>query len=209
MITLTAKITLADETVYDIDKRNLLSLDTTIVDRSDITMPSWGIISNRGNIRFVDYNGKINHLVELNALQDKQKCSLYLTDTLNGTQALVGELYATKWDYDTNSKQVSVTLQDELIEWQDISFAGLIMSAEELTAMEYIGILQDWYIPKKYSFAPFDPKTTTILQEYKIKHAYLKKSSLWGTLNKFCEMLGLHIFKNFKNKIVISYDFRD
>jgi hypothetical protein len=207
MITLTARITLADGSAYEVNKRNILYLDSEIVDRSDIAMPSVGIISNRGSLRFMDFDGKIDRLIATEGLSENYKCELFLTDTLSKAETSMGEFYATDWQYDSNSKEVSVTLVDDLVEWQEIEINGFDLGSETIAYMLYDALVQ-YYVPSKWSFKNLDTKTYQILNDYKIEYPYLKKGNLWSYFNKICEACGLHIFKNRENKVVVSYDFR-
>jgi hypothetical protein len=209
MITLTAKITLADGTIYDIDKRNILSIDTNIIDRGNIVMPSTGIISNSGTIKFVDYDRKINQLVETNALGDSNKCVIYLSNTIADVQSPVGTFYTSRWDYDSNNREVIILLQDDLIEWQSIEMADIPLSSPTtaLAFLENIKGYLEYYYPK-FEFDTIDETTSAILQNYEIAYPYLKSGSIWNQFTKICEACGLHIFKNNRNKIVVSYAFR-
>lgn len=207
MITLTAKITLADGTAYEVNKRNILYLDSEIVDRGDISMPSVGIISNRGRLRFADFDGTIDRLITTEGLNENYKCELFLTDTLSKVETSMGVFYATDWQYDGNSKEVSVTLADDLMEWQVIEYNAKDNSGET-TAYEIYDIFVQYYVPPKWEFMPLDAKTLQVLEEYKVSNVYWNKTNLWALFNKLCEACGLHIFKNRENKVVVSYDFR-
>jgi hypothetical protein len=207
MITLTAKITLADGTAYEVHKRNILYVDSEIGDRSAIAMPSVGIISNRGSLRFADFDGTIDRLIATEGLSENYKCELFLTDTLSKAETSLGEFYATDWQYDSNSKEVSVTLADDLVEWQDIEY-NASDNIGEGTAYQMYDVLVQHNVPSKWKFMPLDAKTQQVLEQYVISNVYWNKTNLWALFNKLCEACGLHIFKNRENKVVVSYDFR-
>jgi hypothetical protein len=209
MITLTAKITLADGKPYDVNKRNMLSIDVNIVDRSDITMPSVGVISNRGTLRFVDYDGRIDQLVQTNALGESQKCEIYLYDSLAKASAFVGEFYASKWSYNPDNSEVSLTLEDDLIVWQNLEMPALDLSEPKTAYDVFLDItnyIENNY-PSRWLFA-VDETATNIMNNYIIQNPYFEKGNLWNRLTKICEVCGLHIFKNYFKRVVVSYDFR-
>ena len=68
MITLSAEIGIPGNENYIVDRRNILSIESANLSRSDIKLPSYGIISNTGNVEFVDYNGKIKEYAEQGVL---------------------------------------------------------------------------------------------------------------------------------------------
>ena len=211
MITLTATITKSDGSLINLDYRNSLSLERTITDRSDLKLPSWGIISNGGNLRFVDSNGSVKRLAEQRLLKSGMTVIFHLTNTISGANSTVGEFLTSQWDYDDNSKQVSVSLQDELQEWQsilinqvhynpfhekDLSFGWLYGKIYELT-------------PDKYSMLPFselDIETQEVLSDTHFEFYILDANNLWGAWNQLCQACQCHIYKNNNGNTVCRYN---
>ena len=107
MITLTAKIYISETEVIEVDRRNMLGVDRSIFDRSDLKLPSFGIISNTGNIEFNDNDGRVLHYAENLQLQKGQKCEIWLNNTLvENASELIGSFETDQWDYDNDSKVV-------------------------------------------------------------------------------------------------------
>lgn len=207
MITLTAKITLADGTEIVIDKRNMVSIEQSIIDRSDINLPSAGIISNGGSIEFVDYDGRIKKLAESYKLNDKAKATIFINDTLSKINSQIGEYYATNWDYESNNRVVKTSLTDDLTEWQNIEIKKWDLHPIETTGWDIYDHLVS-LTPSKWVFENLDNYTATILDDYILERFYLNAGNLWNQWQKLCVACGLYIFKNKNGKIVVSYDFR-
>lgn len=207
MITLTAKITIDGNTKIDINKRSILSIDYSTITRDNVAMPSWGIISNNGSIKFVDYDGTIKSLIQQNKLSQNADAVITLEDTLTKSNMSVSCFLTKKWNYDNNDKTVTVSLGDDLEEWQDIQARELNLSQSLNTGLDVYVFLKN-ITPTKWEFEELDEITTEVLSNYQIRHAYLEATNLWQQWNKLCIACGLHIFKNRQDKVVVSYGFR-
>jgi hypothetical protein len=78
------------EIVIDIDYRNLISLNRSITYRGDNKLPSYGIISNTGNLEFNDLNGEVKDYAEQMLLTSDLKVVINLNNTLSKTHEQVG-----------------------------------------------------------------------------------------------------------------------
>ena len=107
-----------------VDKRNLISFNGKITDRSDIKTPSYGIISNTGNLEFKDINGEIRDYAEQMLLTSELKAYIKLKNTLSNTVVDVAVYETREWNYDNDNRKISVSLKDNLEEWQDIYVDG-------------------------------------------------------------------------------------
>ena len=76
MITLTAKIYISETEVIEVDRRNMLGVDCSIFDRSDLKLPSFGIISNTGSLELNDGLGEILYFAENGLLDKGQPCKI-------------------------------------------------------------------------------------------------------------------------------------
>ena len=215
MITLTAKITLADGTTYDINKRNMLSLDSKIIDRSDIVMASFGIISNSGNLSFIDYDGRIFNFAKSSKLNSKAKIKIDLNNTISKSHQQIGDFFAGKWNYDNNSANVSVSLVDGLQKMQDINVETLVFnpqnenaeyqSADKLYTYLHSQTVNSGFDMIAISSAEFDSDTKAHLESCSVQYPYIPEMSLWRAWQQFCEAFQVHIFRNKNGKIVCFY----
>ena len=208
MITLTAKITLADGTEIPLDKRNALAIDQSIVDRSNTLAPSYGIISNGGSLEIIDYNGEIKSFAQSYRLNDRAVATIYLTNTLvKNCSSQMGKYYATQWVYDDNGQTVRTNLADDLVDWQNIQVEGFNLQNSEMSGLDIYNYLKE-ETPSRWQFENLDQTTKQVLEEYIIENPYLQRGNLWSQWYKLCVACGLYIFKNRQAKVAVSYDFR-
>lgn len=202
------------EVSIDIDRRNLISMESSIFDRSDLKLPSFGIISNRGNIEFKDTDGEILDYAEQVLLQSGLSCEIRLNNTLkeNASQ-IVAKMETDQWDYDNDGKVVSVSIKDDLEEWQEINVPEISYdprSNEHKSFSYFYEYL--WGITTKngnydmLSLDELDMATQEIIRNTYTKYPLLKSGSLWQQWTKFCQVLQLHIYKNSEGRIVCRYN---
>lgn len=198
----------------NINKQNLISLKRSIFERSDYKFPSYGIISNTGNIEFNDLDGEIRDYAEQLILTSDLKVTINLNNTLTKTSEQVGKFETREWNYDNDNRIVSVSLKDNLEEWQDILVEGFSFDPRNPYAVLENGTMENLYkwlwnvTPSKYemiSFDKLDEITKNILKKTKIKYPFLKSGNLWQQWQKLCEVCALYIYKNNEGKTVCAY----
>lgn len=218
MITLTAKITLDNGAEIVIDKRNLHSLEQSIVDRGNIALPSWGIISNGGRIVFSDFistddSGQefwaIKQLAETHKLVGGLETVIFLNDTLANTSYAFKNYITDTWDYDSNSREVSVSLTDGLQEWQDTVVDVLPFRATTPQNVDGEYIYTHWYgkTPSKFKmkdFANLDENTKTALAKFSAALFISEDTNLWSAWATFCEAVQARIYRNNKGETIFT-----
>lgn len=194
------------------DYSNLLSLERKIIDRSDIKLPSYGVISNAGQMAFIDKNKRFLGYTNNGSLVSGIPIEIYLTDTLSKKSELVGSFYSDKWNYDNNNREVSVSLKDDLEEWQDIQVERI--NYDPRNPYKVFRTMADLYkvlatkTPSKYRlliFGLLDTATQNILEETKMVYPLLESGSLWSQWNKLCQVCRCHIYKNNIGETVFRY----
>ena len=195
----------------DIDYRNLISLETNISDRSNFVLPSWGIISNQGRISFNDSYGEIRDYSEEKLLTSKMPIRIYLNNTLSKRTKKVGDYLTKRWDYENNSRKVSVTFADNLTEWQDILIEEVKYdpSTEKNLTFEWFYKYLYELTPAKYSMLPFDSldeNTKTILSNTAFEHFILESKTLWNAWSQLCQACQCHIWKNEGGSTICYYN---
>lgn len=186
----------------DIDRRNIQSIERSIFDRADISMPSFGIISNTGSIDFIDFNGEFKDYAEQQILKSGLNVTIFLNDTLTKVSEVIGVLKTADWNYDSYNRTVSVSLKDNLEEWQEIPFEGYRYTGESKTPYEIFEYLKS-KTPNTYEFAPLDKITDFVLKNdsFTFEYPNIKSGSLWSAWNTFCEAMGLYIYMD-KNMVI-------
>jgi hypothetical protein len=189
----------------EINSRNMQSLSRAIYDRSDLSSFSFGVLSNGGSLQFSDFNGEIADYAEQNLLVEDLDVVINLSNTLTKKSQQIAKLKTDEWTYDNDNRSVSVSLKDDLEEWQNIQVFPMRLkdSMNAYNMCEYIKSLT----PEKWVFEDMDDTTKNVLTNMTIKYPYLEQSNLWSQWNKLCELCGLHIYKNADAKVVIRSEF--
>jgi hypothetical protein len=100
----------------------------------------------------------------------------------------IGTFVCTYWDYDNNTRLVSVTIDDDLLEWQEIYVDGFDynpQNPQETLPNRSMADLYKWLYektPTKYnmiSFEALDNDTRNILEKTTIETPFLKSNYLW------------------------------
>lgn len=195
---------------------NLLNLLRTISQRSDIKLPSYGVISNVGDLSFNDFNGEFSDYAEQLLLKNNLSVEILLSNTLSKKYEKIGSFLTNEWNYDNDNRIVSLSLKDNLEEWQEIHFEGISYDPRE--PFKYFKTIKDLYIilqnekvtPKKYNMLPFemlDSQTQEILTKTQLRYPVVDAGTLWSTWQKVCEVCALYIYKNNKGETVCSYTY--
>lgn len=194
----------------DIDRKNIQSLESSIFDRADISLPSYGIISNTGKIDFIDIDGEVRDYAEQQILKSGLNVTITLNNTLTKAHETVAVLKTADWDYNSYNRAVTVSLKDDLEEWQEINVAEIyfdLKSQQSKTLKCFYEYLYE-LTPSQYnmmSFDELDNNTQDILENTIIRYPYLEKGTLWQQWTKLCEVAQLHIYKD-NNRTICRYN---
>lgn len=200
----------------NIDRRNIIELSRDIQCKEDSEFPSYGIISNVGNMKFRDTTGEINDYAEQKLLVSELPVVINLNNTLTKRTQTVGNFLTKKWHYDNNNRTVSVSLTDGLQEWQDIIIEEINIDPRNPFAILINGTMSDLYYwlytrtPRKFNmlqYTELNEKTIAILQNTKISYPLLYTDNLWAQWNKLCQVCGLYIYINDTGRTICSYDY--
>lgn len=191
---------IACEVCIKVGRNNLTSLSLNTTDRDDNRLPTFGIISNTCEIEFNDLNGEILDYIEQDLLVQGLECKVYLNDTLKGIKEQLGVYYADSWNYDNDNRSVSVSLKDDLEEWQNINVEALSYDYRKPQAQN-LAYFYNWLknkTPSKYNMAGYDELDSTtknILSNTYIAYPFLESDTLWGQWDKLCQAAQAHIKK--------------
>ena len=193
----------------DLDETNLLDFERTIMDRSDISKPSFGIISNTGSLSFIDKDGEVADYIAQQLISSQNIVSAYLENTETGAKEQIAYFNTEKWSYNNSQSLVDVQLKDDLEDWQNINVAEIYfdLKSQQSKTLKYFYEYLHEKTPPKYnmlSFEELEEKTKDILQNTTIQYPYLEKGSLWRQWSKLCEVAQLHIYKK-NNRTVCVY----
>ena len=202
MITLSANIMVSDTEIITINQQNMKSIKRTISDRESVDEPSWGIISNKGEISFYDPDGQVLDLIESQKLNTSVKIEIFINNTLAKVQKSLGEFYSEKWKYDNDSRLVNVTVKDDLEEWQEV----IISQVPILSNFTYLDLYYQLliYTPPKFIISVSQDILEYLASITETNDSLLEGKTLWARWQQFCEATMLHIYKNDKGEVVIS-----
>lgn len=189
-----------------LDDSNLLDFERTITDRGDIKKPSFGIISNTGSLSFIDKDGEVSDYIVQQVISSQNVISAYLENTETGAKEQIAYFNTQQWSYNNSLSLVSVSLKDDLEEWQDINVPAINYDPTVSTSktaewfykylwqfMDDNNLIENKY--KMLSFDELDGATKAILSGTTIQYPLLESESLWAQWDKLCQLCFLHIYK--------------
>lgn len=188
-----------------IDYRQIISLNRPLDCRSDIKKPSYGIISNKVSIEFKDIYSVIPYFAEKLILTENLPVNIYLNNRPFKTAYAIGEFYTENWDYDNNNGTVSLSLKDNLEEWQDIWIEGFSYDSrnpKKVLPNQNMADLYKWLhekTPAKYKMLAYNELnyvTRGRLERTKIEYPFLESGTLWQQWLKICQVCALYIYVN-------------
>ena len=200
------------KTTININKQNLVSLNRQFIDRENIMHPSYGIYSNSGKIEFRDNNGEVKEFITKKQKSPNLSGKIYLEDSIKKDSYPIGDFITNDWDYDDDNRIVTVSIYDDLQEWQNITVDTINYDPQDPT--KEFSTLKDLYYllrkktPEKYRLASFDSLdfgTRYMLSNYKITYPLLLSGSLWEQWTKFCQLGGLYIYENYSGIVTCKW----
>lgn len=199
----------------DINRRNLISFNSQISDRSDLKVPSFGVISNKGNLSIKDIDGEIADYNE-NGQLINSKLNMYIRNSLSKKSEPIGTFRILSLDYDDKDFTANLTIGDRLEEWQNINVEGIDFYREETVDSQphrnfkwiydyLLNITHNNGFTNMLSFAELDEDTQEILNCTYMKYPMLESDNLWAQWQKLCVVCQAHIYQNPNGKIVFEY----
>ena len=191
----------------DLNKRNTISIESKTEDRGDITVPSYGIVSNGGSLSFKDNKQRFLNYADAGVLADGQEIKIFVENKQKKAKQQVGVYYSTDWDYDNNNRAVSVSFKDRLEEWQEIYIdeIPLSSSSEKLNMYHFFNILREKAESRGFVFL-VDDSAIESMSKTEGETLYMEKGTLWGNFSKICEICSLYIYQNRDGKVFVFSD---
>ncbi len=186
----------------ELDDTNLLDFERTILDRSDIKRPSFGIISNTGSLSFIDKDGEVKDYIAQQLISSQNVISAYLVNTETNAREQIAYFNTEQWSYNNSQSLVNVSLKDDLEEWQDIKLTQEMIFYDKsmLDVYNYL-VLKT---PMKYSFASISDDIRMYLVGIGASIMIASGETLWGKWQEFCDVCGIFLYKNDIGKVTIG-----
>lgn len=204
----------------DLDYSRITSVSRTIRERGEVGMPSWGIISNGGELEFNDYDGEVLDYIEQGILKSGVEVTINLNNTLFGkTQSgewavseQVAKYYVDTINYDVNNKSVSIEIKDRIEKLQDINNIQFQVNPLSYAAMRFSEIYQ--YLQGKVveagvdmvAYNDLDEDTKNALTGYVATPITDSGNSLWQLLNKFAIATQTHLYVRADGVLTCRYN---
>jgi hypothetical protein len=210
MITIYSNIIIGED-VISLDYSRITSISSSIIDRGDTKLPSYGIISNSGDIIFRDSDSMFSNYAAQGLLSPDLKVQIYLKNTISNITQQIYEYETRNWSYDNNNKIVSVTIYDDLQEWQDISVDKIDYDIRD-TSITNLRVFYDHFYsktPSKYNMMEFEEltdETKYILENTFVNYKLLYSGNLWQQWTKLCQAAQAHIYKTGNGKTTFVYN---
>lgn len=211
MITLTATIEVPSADPIEINRSNIISIDSSIFDRSDLKMPSFGLISNTGSIKFIDTDGTIESYAQNRLLTGGMNVSISLNNTLYKRTQQIASFETEQWNYDNESRVVDVSLTSGLEKLQEIMYEGIPYDfSTENRNFEWLyrRLYEATTTNPKFKMKRFDEldsSTKERISKLYLQYPCIEASNLWAEWAKFCVATQTHIFKNIDGIITCNY----
>lgn len=195
----------------EIDRRNLISLNSPIFSRTETDLPSWGIISNSGSVTFNDTTGEILDYIENGLLKEGLTVTISINNTLSNKKEVIGTFGTSEWDYDNDNRKITVSFEDDLKQWQDINIEGISYDPRNPVSQPlsyFYKYLYDFTIQNGYkikSFVGLDFDTVQVLDNNYVRYPLLDSSNLWSAWNKLCEVAQCYMYQEKDGTINFVY----
>lgn len=187
------------------DRRNLVSLSAPIKDRSDNEQPSYGIISNEGEMTVIDTTLEIKEYARMKLLTPDLDVQIWLEDTLTKKKQSIGKFKTNKWSYNNKNFEVTIQFKDDLEKLQEEKikndyslFFTLTTNGyytiEDVTS-EYVFNNLKQYTEKYITVNSLTDEQKNYLQSIILKKYYMQSDSIWESWNKFCIITNCKIYE--------------
>lgn len=211
------------ELSIDLDYNQITAISREMRERSDISMPSWGILSSGGSLDFNDYDGEFLDYIEQNILKSGVEVTINLNNTLGGkTQSgewviseQIAKYYIDDVDYDVNNKIVSLSIKDNVEKLQNTKFDFSDFECNPLhysskTFPELYEMIRDQVEDngvEMMQFSSLGSNEKTHLQGMTMTVPLIfEDESIWSCIEKFGVATGGHFYINSNGVLIYRYN---
>ena len=188
------------QTFFNIEAEELISIDFSGQSRSDISKPSWGIISNTGQIDFLDYLGVVAQLSKHNFLSGSF-INIYL-QTPNKKEQIGGFFVDNAMRNEQNQK-VQLFFSDVLKSWEEIT-VGEYFYPYTKNIISIKDVITE-IVSKADVELELPYKTRQYLNTFFVPFPKIEAGSVWAQVSKICEATACYVYCNHKGTPIIKY----
>lgn len=186
-----------------VDEKNLDSFTYSLYDRESNDEPSYGIVSNSGTLSFVDSTGEILDYITNRMVAKDLSVNISVMNTLQKKTELFISAKTSSWEYDNNNFVVTVTLNDNFEDLQNITYTGFPYDEARIIASNIYNDITS-FIPSSFGFPALEelPDNVQLRLLSSLANPYMKACSVWDALDGLCKTLGIRIYKEKSNIMV-------
>lgn len=210
MIDLIATIETESETI-NLSARNCRSIETNLMDRSDMTLPYFGIFSNEASFDVLDFNGEFLNKIRSGRIKKGTSATVKIRNTIYKKEETISSLYISKLSYDNNNRIAEISLQDNLSEWQNIIITPVDYDPRESSHKNFRWAYEQLWLktPSKYNMKPFSSlsnETKNQLENTYMVYPLIQEGNLWRAWTDFCNATSTHIFNTEEGQTTCEYN---
>lgn len=194
---------------YNVDKLNgLKSIESLSQSTGQPKQIFYGVVPSTGSLEIIDVDGEILEMVMSDVISNSNLKVEILCDNKK-----IQEHITTDSDYNITNSIFTSDLDNELSQWKNINYAGYIYNNKSESAYY---LLHDVLSSIGYSTADIDEMLDeniiygnnnefgtikSYLERINIKYAFLYADNIKSTIDKFCQLAQLQVYKNDNGKI--------
>ena len=173
----------------------LIDLTRGSQETADNVLPEYCITSQYGKVRLIDYNDVIYNLIGNNKFDRNVNVKIYNGNIVIGTYET-----ASDWDYNVFDKKGAVSLQDRIMEWQevDVEKKDITYNVSAYQVYEYLKALSPRFV---YNVSR---ETSDFWLSINVPNFYLERDTLWNQWNKFLTLTQSVLYVLPNGEIVIK-----
>lgn len=197
---------------FEINKENLVSFSSDILDRTNTEYPSYGLISNSANLTCIDFGGDMFELITQKILYSGSIVDIYLDNNVANTEEQICSMVVQRLQYNNANNQVSMQLKDNLENWQEINVEAEYyvptVSSSKTAKYFYNYLYKKTLALGNYNILAFNQLNSNvqdILDNTTIEYPILESSNLWEEWDKLCQLCFLHMYIDNTNTVVVEY----
>lgn len=171
--------------------RQIIALLSGNYSTADEEAPSYGLISQYGDMQIKDINNQLKNLAGQQLLNSNSQIRIYF----NGEQQ--GNLMSDEWRYNIN--EASVDFKDDMLGWQNMDFKGktLVFNTNLFSVIKEIETIYNIKFILREGVQ--SQATNTVLA-----YLYIEACTLWEAMDKICKAGQFRLWQDKDGRINIG-----
>jgi len=181
--------------VTEYDEKQVMELVAGNYSTANESEPSYGLISQYGNLTIKDIESEIKGIAQQQLLSPNSPIKITFKDEQQGN------FLSDEWKYSIN--EVSVEFKDSLLAWQETNYAGRVLTFTENTWKSLQTLLNEISTAYNVAFI-YGADVNAHMLSVRIPYAYFESGNLWDVLDKICKAGQLRLWQDKAGRYVIE-----